>query len=223
MRAGVFSLDPDHVDFGPMCVRSLLTLVLVAACSGGKDDGRASTSDRVSQPVVAARDAVPATGVSASAASTDASAQLAIPKPGKLTCDRIVSASVRRKFFADHTLRDVQEMSASDSMAYCLIDQGAAAFSIEVDCAVGTEQAIKMERHMHVGWKPLAGVGAYATISRCAWCSPSRTSLHADDDDSTCIIDADFPVEQQTYAIALVKQFLAELPLADAAASTRIQ
>jgi len=59
-----------------------------------------------------------------------------IPKSGKLTCDRIVSASVRRKFFADHTLRDVQDMSDSDSMAYCLIDQEGSAFSIEVDCAV---------------------------------------------------------------------------------------
>jgi hypothetical protein len=87
-------------------------------------------------------------------ASIDASAQLTIPKSGKLTCDRIVSASVRRKFFADHTLRDVQDMSDSDSIAYCLIDQEGAAFSIEVDCAVGAEQAIRMERHMHIGWKP---------------------------------------------------------------------
>jgi hypothetical protein len=216
MSAGVFSLDPDHVDYSPMCGRSLLALALVAACSGGKDDGRASTSDRVSQPVVAAGDAAP-TDVSTFAASIDASAQPTTPKPGKLTCDRIVSASVRRRFFADHTLRDVQEKSDSDSMARCLIDQGGAAFSIEVDCAVGTEQAIKMEQHMHIGWKPLRGVGANATISRCAGCSPSRISLHADDDDSTCIIDAEFPVEQQTYAIALVKQFLAALPLADAA------
>ena len=221
MSAGVFSLDHDHADYGPMCVRPLLTLALVAACSGGKDDGRASTSDRVSQPVVAARDAMPAIDVPTSAASIDASAQLTIPKSGKLTCDRIVSASMRRKFFADHTLRDVQEMSDSDSMAYCLIDQGGAAFSIEVDCAVGTEQAIKMDRHMHIGWKPLVGVGAYTTISRCTECSPPQTSLHADDDDSTCIIDAEFPVEQQEYAIALVKQFLAELPLADAATDTR--
>lgn len=108
-------------------------------------------------------------------------------------------------------------MSDSDSMAHCLIDQEGAAFSIEVDCAVGAEQAIKLERHMHIGWKPLVGVGADATIHGCPECSPRQISLHADDDDSTCIIDAEFPVEQQEYAIALVKQFLAELPLADAA------
>ena len=221
MTAGLFFLDPDHVDH--VCVRSLLMLVLVAACSGGKDDERASTSERVSQPMVAARDAMPATDDSSSAASTNASSQLAISKPGKLTCDRIVRASVRRKFFADHMLRDVQELSDSDSMAHCLIDQAGAAFSIEVDCAVGTEQAIKLERHMHIGWKPLVGVGADATIRRCAWCPHSRTSLHADDDDSTCIIDADFPVEQQEYAMALVKQFLAVLPLAGAPPDTRVR
>jgi hypothetical protein len=75
-----------------------------------------------------------------------------------------------------------------------------------------------MEQHTHIGWKPLAGC-AYASISSAR----SRTSLHADDDDSTCIIDANFPVEQQDYAIALVKQFLAELPLADAATGKRMR